>query len=96
VAVYAIIEITIHDPETYAKYVEAVRPIVERHGGRYLARGGEVTTIAGGWKPQRLILIGFESKEDYYRCFQSDEYRAVAPFRERATDSRVIVVEGCD
>jgi uncharacterized protein (DUF1330 family) len=93
---YAIIEITVHDRDTYMQYIEQVRPMVERNGGRYLARGGEVTPFVGGWKPERVILIEFPSAEAAQRCFGSAEYRAVAPLRERSTDGRAIFVAGCE
>jgi uncharacterized protein (DUF1330 family) len=94
-AVYMIVEIAVKDREQYAKYVGQVAEIVERHGGRYLARGGSVTPMAGGWNPDRVILIEFENMDAWRTCFASPEYLAIAPFREKSTVTRAIVVEGC-
>ena len=61
-AVYVIIDIAVRDEAAkgdYLQYVEKVRPIVEKHGGRYLVRGGRITPIAGNWKPERVVLIEF-------------------------------------
>jgi len=93
-AVYMIVEIAVKDPEPYAKYVGQVAEIVERHGGRYLVRGGAVTPISGDWNPERLIIIEFATMDDWRKCFTSPEYLAIAPFRERSTVTRAIVVEG--
>ncbi len=95
-AVYLLIEITIKDRELYSKYVEMVPLIIEKHGGRYLARGGKVTPLLGDWKPERLILIEFDSIEQIHECFRSKEYLEIAPFREQSTISRSIIVEGCN
>jgi len=94
-SVYMIVEMRINDPEPYAKYVDQVASIVERHGGRYLARGGQVVPLSGEWDPERIILIEFDSAEQAQRCFSSPEYLALAPLREQSTVSKAILVEGC-
>ena len=35
------------DPEKYAKYAELAGPAIEKHGGRFLARGGEQIEVEG-------------------------------------------------
>jgi uncharacterized protein (DUF1330 family) len=93
--VYMIIEIEIRDEKLYAEYVERVREVVVKHGGRYLVRGGQVTPLSGNWNPERIIIIEFETIEHLRRCFGSEEYRELAPLREKSTLGRSIVVEGC-
>jgi uncharacterized protein (DUF1330 family) len=95
VSVYLITDITVHNQELYNQYVEKVKPLVERYGGRYLARGGEVTSLTDNWKPERVAIVGFESMGLLQECFSSEEYQAIAPLREQATMSRAIVVQGC-
>jgi anaerobic selenocysteine-containing dehydrogenase/uncharacterized protein (DUF1330 family) len=94
-AVYTIMDIKVDDREVYSAYIEKVSSIVEKHGGRYLARGGKVTPIVGNWNPERIVLIEFPSAEMLAQCFSSEEYKEIAPLRERSTTSRAIVVEGC-
>lgn len=93
--VYMLAEIEVKDPETYAQYVAQARPLVERHGGRYLARTSRVLPVAGDWRPERILLLEFDSLEKLQACFGSEEYRRIAPLRERSTVSRSIVIEGC-
>ena len=93
-SVYMIIEIKVKDAGMYAEYVENVRAIVEKHGGRYLVRGGAVTPLSGDWNPERMIVIEFEASEQVRRCFGSPEYLELAPVRERSAASRAIVVDG--
>ena len=92
--VYLIIEINIKNPEVYSGYVERVFDLVTRHGGRYLARGGKTTPVAGDWHPERVILIEFDTAEQVEKCFASTEYLEIAPVREQSTTSRAIMVEG--
>jgi uncharacterized protein (DUF1330 family) len=89
-----IIDVTIRDDDLYSQYVKNVAEVVEKHGGWYLVRGGKVTPLSGNWIPERMIVLGFETIEQLRRCFSSTEYLELAPLRERATDSRAIVVEG--
>ena len=94
-AVYMIVEITVKDQDLYSKYVEQVADIVERHGGRYLVRGGKVAPVSGNWNPERVIVIEFNTMDDWKNCFTSPEYLEIAPFREKSTETKAIVVEGC-
>lgn len=91
-AVYMIAEIEVKDAMMYAEYVRRAREIVERHGGRYLARGKPIA-VSGSWDPQRVILLEFESLEQLRKCFQSEEYRRIAHLRERSTTSRTILMD---
>lgn len=95
-AVYMLIDITVHDHALYGQYVEQVSAVVERHGGHYLTRGGEVTVLSGDWHPERLVLIAFPTMRDLRACFASPEYARLAPLRERSTTSRALIVEGAE
>jgi len=45
--VYVLIDITIIDEALYTEYVDSVYDVVIQHGGRYLVRGGNITSVAG-------------------------------------------------
>lgn len=92
---YMIISIEeISDPDRYKSYISQVSSIVQEHGGRYLARGGEIVSFAGGWDPKRVILIEFDNIQQARACFDSAEYKKVAPLREGSTLCRALFVEG--
>ena len=46
-AYYVLIEGNITNPTKYSKYREAVTPLVDQFGGRYLVRGGETQVFEG-------------------------------------------------
>ncbi len=93
-SVYMIIEIEIKNSQLYSKYVEKVPKVVEKYGGRYLARGGKITPLFGDWNPERIIIIEFESIQSLQKCFNSSEYFELAPLREQSTITKSIAVEG--
>ena len=92
--VYMIAEIRVKDEKTYVGYREKAPATVEKYGGRYLVRGGQVTSLEGDWQPGRLVVLEFPSMEQFRRWFDSPEYRQIAPIRRSSTESRLIVVEG--
>ena len=92
--VYLVAEVKILDQELYSKYTEKVPQIIERYGGRYIARTSDIKPMAGGWEPDKVVIIGFDSMESLEECFNSPEYMEILPIRKRSTESRAIIVEG--
>ena len=94
-AVYMIIEAKeIMDRARYGEYIEKVPRTIEKFGGKYLARGGQVTVVSGDWKPTRIIVVEFASMEKFHAWWRSPEYRAIAPLREQSAKTNAIVVNG--
>jgi uncharacterized protein (DUF1330 family) len=89
-----IADMTVKNESLYSEYIAKVPNIIEKYGGRYLVRGGEITPITYNWNPQRVIIIEFDSKEQLQRCFSSQEYLEISPLREKSTVGKSIVVEG--
>jgi len=92
-AAYVLVELDVHDPETYEKYVEAAAPIVRRHGGEYVLRSENITPVAGSQAPQRIVLIRFGSKREIRKCFTSRDYVSIKHLRENSTKSRAMIIE---
>ena len=80
------------DQQRYEKYVELAGPIVESYGGEYLLQSDRIIA-AKDWQAHEIVIIRFDSKEQMDRCFQSDEYKEIIPFREGSIISRFVVVE---
>ena len=59
-----------------------------------LVRGGEVIPMFGNWDPGRIVLIEFDTAENFRNCFNSAEYLEIAPFREHSTITKSIIVNG--
>lgn len=77
----------------YLEYIEKVVPIVEKYNGRYIIRSEKITPLGIDWKPNRIIIIEFDTKEHLEECFASEEYKKIAPLRESSVNSNAIIVE---
>lgn len=100
--VYAILEITVHDEETYQEYRQQVKPIIENYGGRYVVRAGTkfvsdnptsafLATI-GDWAPDRLIVLHFESAKRYQEFLDAPEYKKIVHLRTSSSSTKAVLV----
>jgi uncharacterized protein (DUF1330 family) len=94
VPAYVVVDITPTDADRAARYRELSGPSVERHGGRFLARGGALTVLEGNWEPARIVIIEFPSSDAAQVWFDSDDYRQARAVREGAGTWRMVVVDG--
>lgn len=77
---YAVAELDVTDPGWVREYVANVTAMVERRGGRYLARTGRVERLEGERAvPQVFLIIEWPSREAAEAFYESEEY---APYRE--------------
>ena len=93
-AVYAVVNIRITDPDRYEEYREQAPPTIAHYGGKYLARGGTTEVLEGEWSPQRLVILEFESMERFHEWYSSPEYAPLKQVRGEAAISDFVVVEG--
>jgi uncharacterized protein (DUF1330 family) len=90
---YFIVDLDVHDPETFAVYRDGVGAFVAKHGGEYLARGGETEVFEGDFVPHRLIVFRFPSR-DAIRAFLADpDYLPLKELRFRSATTRAFAVE---
>ena len=80
-------------PEQYDGYIEMILPIVERFGGKFRVQGGQMAHMTGDWKPDRVVVIEFPSKDKIHACFESPEYRWIEGLRDFFVQSSAIIVE---
>jgi uncharacterized protein (DUF1330 family) len=93
-AAYLVAQVRIEDSETYDRYRAAVPALVERFGGRFLARGGALEVLEGAWPLPRLVIIEFPSRDAARRFYDSPEYQQILPLRQQASQGNVVLVEG--
>lgn len=93
-AAYVVVDAKSSDPERMAEYRRLSLLAVTKFGGRYLVRGGAYEVLEGDWRPERLVVVEFESMEKAKAFYDSPEY--VAARRARAGCSRfdMLLVEG--
>ena len=91
---YAVIDVHATDEEKAARYRELSGPSVEKHGGRFVVRGGAFAVLEGDWTPQRIVVIEFPSAEAAHAWYESEDYREARAVREGAGVWNMVVVEG--
>lgn len=94
-AAYLIVDTKLENPSAYEEYKTKARPIIEKFGGKYLARGGAMEILENDlWAPSRLVLIEFPDREKAKAALQSKEYQSVLPIRHAHAKSTLVLVEG--
>jgi uncharacterized protein (DUF1330 family) len=92
---YVVAELVPTDAVVYQRdYVPGVTAVVAAHGGRYLARGGEVEALSGATPAARIVIIAFPSMAAVRAFWASPEYQALAQVRSRSATGRIYAVEG--
>ncbi|HYL86743.1 MAG TPA: DUF1330 domain-containing protein [Candidatus Angelobacter sp.] len=80
---YLIGEIEVKDQSWVQDYVKNVTGMVERSGGRYLARTPQIEKLEGERKPLPMwVILEWPSREAAVRFYESEEYK---PYRQRRT-----------
>src|SRR5574343_378280 len=91
---YVINDMEITDPQRFEEYKRLSPPTVAAYGGRFLARGGEVTALEGGWQPRRLVMLEFPIVDQAQAWLNSPEYAPARRLRQLSANSRMVVIEG--
>ena len=91
---FVIVDIEIVDPAGFGEYRKAVVPLVQRYGGKYVAVSDRVEALEGDWRPERIVIIEFDSVKRAKEWFNCEEYRAICEIRHRTAKTRIILVEG--
>jgi uncharacterized protein (DUF1330 family) len=89
---YMIAEMDVTDAAAYEAYKKAAASLIERYGGRYMARGGRAAALEGA-QPKRIVVVEFDSIEAAERWYRSGEYQQARKLRDGAADGRLFIVE---
>ena len=91
---YVIVDIIVTDPVRYEEYKKSAAATVTAFGGKYIVRGNPVEILEGDWKPNRLVVLEFESLSRARQWWASSEYSEPKKLRHETARSKMIVVEG--
>ena len=93
-AAYLVVQINVKDQDEFEKYKVMSAPAISAYGGKYLVRGGAITILEGDWKPERFVIVEFESAERAMQWWNSKEYEEAKNLRQRIATTLMILVEG--
>jgi uncharacterized protein (DUF1330 family) len=91
---YLVAQVDVTNPQQYSEYTKLTPGIVEKFGGRFIARGGRTATLEGPAARGRVVVIEFPSFERAQEFYNSPEYQAAKKLREGAASMQAIVIEG--
>ena len=90
---YLVLMAKIKDPETYKKYTSQTPRLVNKYGGIFLVRGGDVETIEGDPFSDRLVILEFPSRKAIHDLFDDPEYQSVAEYRKASSEAQILAVD---
>ncbi len=91
---YVITDVEIVDAELYGQFIERVTATIEAHGGKFVARGGQIEVRMGDWNPKRLAILEFDNLQQIQTWLESPEYTALDDIRSKSSNINMVVVEG--
>jgi uncharacterized protein (DUF1330 family) len=94
---YLIAQVKVNDDSWIPDYAAKVHEIVHRHGGSYLSRSGNITTLEGAESTADLVAVIEFPSGDAMQAFVSDpEYAPFAEARQNGSDSHLIGIDATD
>ena len=92
---FVIVDTKIQKPDAYEDYKKLAKPIAEKYGGVYRARGGEMDIIeASLWTPTRIVIVEFPDVKSARDFVDSEEYAPVKPMRQNNAECTLFILDG--
>jgi uncharacterized protein (DUF1330 family) len=91
---YFIAEVDVTNAQQYGEYAKLSPGVIEKFGGRFVARGGQVATLEGPTAAGRVVVVEFPSFERAKAFYDSAEYQTIRKLRLGAATFRGMLVEG--
>lgn len=92
---YLIIDLTIKDITLFQDYITRIPSFIKKHFGRYIVQGAEAMAIESDWKPERVVVIEFPSRENAQAFLSDPDVKDLFAIRHASTISKIILVDGC-
>ena len=92
---YLVVDTSLTNPELYEQYKLKAKPMLEKYGGEYLARGGKLSVMEHDlWSPTRMVLVKFPSAEQAEKFYQADEYQEILKISKQSAHRTLFILEG--
>lgn len=93
-AAYVMVEVNVKNQLEYQEYTKLTPATVSAYDGKFVVRGGKTEVLEGEWQPHRIVVLEFPSVERAKEWWNSESYNKAKVIRQRAADTKMIVVEG--
>jgi uncharacterized protein (DUF1330 family) len=92
---YVVAEITVNDQDGYTKnYVPLITKSIQESGGKFLARGGQTTSLLGDPPAKRIVILQFDSLDKAKAWGDSKDYKDAQAVGTKTATIRSYAVEG--
>jgi len=94
---YLIAEHKITDAAKFEEYRVKVGPIIARHGGRYITKGGSQTSVEADnsvWQPERVVIVAFPDMAALKAWYDDPDYQPLIALRRASALDMLITLEG--
>ena len=92
---YLIVDTQIENATVYEEYKKLAKPIAEKFGGVYRARGGQLDIVETDlWSPTRIVIIEFPDMKSARAFIDAEEYAPVKPLRQNNAKCTLFIVDG--
>ena len=91
---YVVADVRVTDEAGFADFAAGVPASIERHGGKYIIRGGDPEVRQGDWAPPRFVVVEFDSVEAGRAWLDSESYAELAEILNRTSNTSIIVMDG--
>jgi uncharacterized protein (DUF1330 family) len=89
---YLIARVDVTDPGQYRHYLNATPPIIEKFGGKAIARSTEPITLEGPEETRRIVILQFPSIAKAQEFYHSPEYQKARTLRDGVALGELIIV----
>ena len=92
---FLIVDTKIKNADAYEEYKKLAKPIAEKYGGVYRARGGEMDVRETDlWTPTRVVIVEFPDMDSARAFVDSEEYAPVKPMRRNNAECTLFILDG--
>jgi len=93
-AAYIIFDVEVTDMTVADEYLKLANESLTPFQSKTIVHGGVVEVLEGDWKPERVVVVEFESMEQARQWYMSPAYTKAKDILRRAASVKVILVEG--
>jgi uncharacterized protein (DUF1330 family) len=95
-AAYVIVRVLeVRDTAWREEYGPKTAALVQKHGGKFLVRGGAKESLEGGGKlPANIVVLEFPSMERAKAWYNDPAYAPLIKLRQSGCEAELVLVEG--
>lgn len=94
-AVYALAQLRIHDPERYGRYMSRFMAVFDKFDGILLAADETPRVLEGEWWDRnKVVLMEFPDAAAFTAWATSPEYTEIAADRKAGAEAVVLLIKG--